>query len=166
LKNKIPQLIENLPSGMYVIGDIAYVCYEHLLTPYSGPQKHQEKKDAYNFVLSKLCIQIEMAFGMLTNKWRILKQPLQVKLKNVGKLFLCITRLHNYCIYEISDETFNCHISVFDDAEDSFEPSQFIKLNETIVHAGELSILRALIVDKIASKGLSRPDCNIQRNRN
>jgi hypothetical protein len=42
----------------------------------------------------------------------------------------------------MSDVTCNCHISVFDDTEDYFEPSQFIKLNEVIVHAGESSILK------------------------
>ena len=36
----------------------------------------------------------------MTAKWRILRQPLQICLKHVGKLFICITILHNFCIYE------------------------------------------------------------------
>ena len=36
----------------------------------------------------------------LTTKWQILKRPLQVKLKHIGDIFLCITRLDNFCINE------------------------------------------------------------------
>ena len=83
-----------------MIGDNAYVCSEHLLTPFSGDQQNNPRKDAYNFYLSQLRIRIEMAFGLLTSKWRILRRPLQCKLKHAGKLFLCVARLHNFCINE------------------------------------------------------------------
>ncbi|KAE9161337.1 hypothetical protein PF002_g32397, partial [Phytophthora fragariae] len=33
-------------------------------------------RDNYNFHVSQLRIRIEMAFGLLVNKWRIFKQPL------------------------------------------------------------------------------------------
>ena len=36
----------------------------------------------------------------MTGKWRIIHQPLQTHLKIVGKIFMCITRLHNFCINE------------------------------------------------------------------
>ena len=57
-------------------------------------------KDTYNFYLSQLRIRIEMSLGLLTNKWRILRRPLQVKLKNAGKVFMCLCRLYNFCIDE------------------------------------------------------------------
>jgi hypothetical protein len=69
-------LVENLPVGMFAIGDNAYGCSEHLLTPFSGPQKTQPDKDAYNFYISQLRIRIEMAFGVMVTKWRILKLPI------------------------------------------------------------------------------------------
>jgi len=43
---------------------------------------------------------IEQAFGIMTGRRLILCQPLQICLKNVGKLLMCITRLHNFCIDE------------------------------------------------------------------
>ena len=49
-----------------------------------------------NFYLSQLRIRIEQTFGLMTGKWRILHQPLQMKLKNPAKVFMCITRLHNF----------------------------------------------------------------------
>ena len=36
----------------------------------------------------------------MTQKWRILRQPLQTYLDKVGKIFMCITRIHNFCINE------------------------------------------------------------------
>ena len=83
--------IESLPIGKYVVGDNAYVCTEHLLTPFPGDQKREPWNDTYNFYLSQLRIRIEMTFGGFVNKWRIFRRPLQVRLKNVGRLFLCAT---------------------------------------------------------------------------
>jgi DDE superfamily endonuclease len=45
--------IKNLPIGKYVIGDNAYVCTEHLLTPFAGDGKKIVKNDAYNFYISQ-----------------------------------------------------------------------------------------------------------------
>jgi len=42
----------------------------------------------------------EQTFGLMTAKSRILHQPLQKRLKHVGKVFKCIVRLHNFCINE------------------------------------------------------------------
>ena len=86
--------------GKYIIGDNAYVCSEHLLTPFSGDEKKDQQKDAYNFYLSQIRIQVEMMFGRFVNKWRIFKRPLQVHLKNVGKVFLCAICLYNFCVNE------------------------------------------------------------------
>ena len=41
-----------------------------------------------------------MAFGLLVNKWRVLKSPLQVKFANVPKVVFSCMKLHNYCISE------------------------------------------------------------------
>ena len=99
-KTSLAKIIEKLPLGKYVVGDNAYVCTEHLLTPFPGDQKKEPAKDAYNFYLSQVRIRIEMTFGQFVNKWRIFKRPLQLRLKNVGKVLLCATRLHNFCVNE------------------------------------------------------------------
>jgi hypothetical protein len=83
-KTSLHKIVDNLPLGKYVIGDNAYACTEHLLTPFPGEQRNEPRKDAYNFYLSQLRIRIEMTFGLLVNKWRIFKRPLQIKLKNIG----------------------------------------------------------------------------------
>jgi len=93
-------MVQMLPLRKFVIGYNAYVCSETLLMPFSGLEKDEPAKDAFNFYLSQLRIRIEQTFGMMTTKWRILHQPLQVHLKSDGKVFMCITRLHNFCINE------------------------------------------------------------------
>ena len=73
--------------GKYVVSDNAYVCLEHLLTPFSGKQRNDAVKDSYNYYLSQLRIRIEQTFGYMMTKWCILQQPLPSKLKNQGKTF-------------------------------------------------------------------------------
>ena len=48
----LKQFIEDLPEGLYVVGDAAYTLTEHLMTPFVGPQKEDPNKDALNFHLS------------------------------------------------------------------------------------------------------------------
>ncbi len=70
----------------------------NILTAFPGEQKKDPKKDSYNFFFSQLQIQIEMTFEHLVNIWKIPKQPLQVKLMNSGRVFMCSMRLHKFCI--------------------------------------------------------------------
>ena len=99
-KTQFSQMVQKYSLRKFVTGDNAYVCSETLLMPSSGLEKDEPAKDAFNFYLSQLRIHIEQTSGMMTTKCRILHQPLQVHLKNVGKVFMHITRLHNYCIIE------------------------------------------------------------------
>ncbi len=53
-KSKIKSWIENLPPMYFVAGDNAYVCMEHMLTPFCGNNCTIPENDAYNFYLSHL----------------------------------------------------------------------------------------------------------------
>ena len=52
------------------------------------------------FFVSQCRITIEVAFGRSVNKWRILKTPLHVRLKNAGKVFMACALLHDFCVNE------------------------------------------------------------------
>lgn len=162
----LPEMIEKLPLGNYVIGDNAYVCSEHLLTPFPGDEKKEGVKDVYNFYLSQCRIRIEMTFGRLVNKWRIFRRPLQLKLSNIAKLFLCATRLHNYCIDEwlvAGDNAEGNEITGGLRAEDAlaFLPSNVLQVNNVRGN----SMMRDFLVEKVASNNLRRPVYNTERNR-
>ena len=74
-------IVDKLPSGIYLVGDAAYMLTEHMLVPFTGAEKLDVEKDAYNFFQSQVRIRIEMAFGCLTTKWRILRRKLETSLK-------------------------------------------------------------------------------------
>ncbi len=69
LKDKV----ESLPPGMYCVADAAYTLQENLLVPFTGLDRTDPSNDSFNFYMSQLRICVEMAFGPLTNKFRILK---------------------------------------------------------------------------------------------
>jgi len=99
-KTSVPNWLESLPPGYFVASDCAYNITEHLVAPYSGFTHFLEDNDNFNFYLSQMRIRIEMSFGIMVTKWRILRSPLCVKLSNVPRLINAIARLHNYCIIE------------------------------------------------------------------
>jgi len=83
----------------------------------------------------------------MTVKRRILCQP---HLQHVGKLFMCISRLHNFCIDQGYGLTNNA-----DDKqgnESGLIPSD---INETSIAAN--SVLRDIIVQELAHQSLERP---------
>jgi hypothetical protein len=68
-------LVEQLPEGFYVVADDVY-CLSSTLLNLSVEQ--DKSKDAFNFFLSQLRIQIEQAFGGLATKWQVFKKPMEL----------------------------------------------------------------------------------------
>jgi len=114
---------------------------------FSGVEKNDPAKDSFNFYLSQMRICIRQKFEFLTGKWRILHQPLQMSLKKVGKVFMCIIRLHNFCINE-------CSISV-NNSDDSEREIMHSDVDESGIVGS--SVLRNIIVQDLVICGLERP---------
>jgi hypothetical protein len=124
-----------------------------------------------------------MTFGRFVNKWRIFRRPLQISLQNVGKIFLCATRLHNFCINEkqLSNESGDSDDDDSDDDEDQHDddaPPQhrvgvatttadkgFVPSSVDVVAVQGNSMMRDLLVQEISSEALSRPAHNVRRNQ-
>jgi hypothetical protein len=155
--------VEKLPLGKYVIGDNAYVCTEHLLTPFAGDEKKDPSNDAYNFFISQCRIRIEMAFGRLVNKFRIFRKPLEIKLDNIGRVFLCATRLHNFCINEKLLEDEDPSIAYAAQGQSAQELHYVPSTIEVSTVKGN-SVMRDFLVNKIKSNSLRRPIYNTTRN--
>ncbi len=170
----LQQLINRLPVGRYIVGDNAYVCSEHLLTQFSGNEKFEARKDAFNFYISQLRIRVEMAFGMMSNKFQILKRPVTIGVQSIGKFLMTIGKLHNYCINERlarnadalapvprSRATYNRTSTSDDDSTNSTDEGSndynYLPSDITIVDIEGSSMMRDLLVEKIASAGLRRP---------
>lgn len=88
----------------FILGDSAYPCLEHLLTPYKDNGHLNNAQKNYNITLSSCRVIIEHAFGVLKQRFR---QLYYCKLRGVKKLCHFIRAccvLHNFIIEERSDE--------------------------------------------------------------
>ena len=90
------------------------------MTPFTGSQRDNLTHDAYNFYLSQMRIRIEMAFGRLTNKFRILRTHLGYSLSKSAEVLQSCAILHNYII---DFDGFK------DDDEDNTDSSDFVITN-------------------------------------
>lgn len=108
--------IMNLPHEFYIIGDNAYSLSASLLVLFIKPELTNNEQSDYNFNLSQLRIRIEMAFGLLVNKWQIFQRPLIVDVVSVCKVIKTFMKLHNFCIKErlktIDSATMNRTVSM------------------------------------------------------
>ncbi|ETP34447.1 hypothetical protein F442_17237 [Phytophthora nicotianae P10297] len=92
--------IIQLPVGFYLVGDNAYPLSDSLLVPFNKLELKSRKHSDFNFYLNQLRIRIEMAFGLLVNKWGIFKRSLVVDFVNVKKVIKTCMKLPNFCIDE------------------------------------------------------------------
>lgn len=79
----------------FLIGDDAFPCTEHMLTPYSGREWWE---DSYNYHLSKCRQCVERAFGMLVKRFGILWRKLQTKFDTWALIATVCAKLHNLCV--------------------------------------------------------------------
>jgi DDE superfamily endonuclease len=99
-KTSLHSIKFKLPLGLYIIGDAAYSVSDQMLVPFTGPNCQNPNKDAYNYFLSQMQIQIEMSFGILTNKWQVLLFTMVTSLSCSSEIIMATSRLHNYVITE------------------------------------------------------------------
>lgn len=89
-----------LAPGLCLFGDNAYVNTSYMATPY--PAVHGGEKDWYNFYHSQLRIRVECCFGILSQRWGLLRAaiPKGISLSKTVRLVLTLAKLHNFCISE------------------------------------------------------------------
>ena len=89
-----------LHPSLYLFGDNAYVNSRYMATPYANVSRGT--KDSYNFYHSRLRINIECSFGILVQRWGILRcaAPRGFSINKVCKMVQCLCSLHNFLIDE------------------------------------------------------------------
>ncbi|XP_053968234.1 uncharacterized protein LOC128869671 isoform X3 [Anastrepha ludens] len=80
-----------------VVGDDAFPLQMHLMKPYPYHTQCQEKQ-VFNQRLSRARHVVEHAFGILSNRFRVLLAPINLKVATVEKIVLTCCALHNYLI--------------------------------------------------------------------
>lgn len=81
----------------YLVGDSAYPISTWLQKPYpEGTRDPAEIR--FNYALSSARVQVECAFGILKNRWRILNCMEEANVGRVSKIVIACAVLHNFCI--------------------------------------------------------------------
>jgi hypothetical protein len=93
-------ILSRLPLGYFVVGDNAYTPAEYLVPVFGGADRNVADNDNCNFYISQVRIRVEMAFGMMLNKFGILRSPLRISVHHIGPLLQCIAKLHNFMLDE------------------------------------------------------------------
>jgi hypothetical protein len=164
----------SLPLGRFGVADAAYTLSDCLLIPFTGADRLDPGKDAFNYYLSQLRIRVEMAFGRLVNKFRILSGKISGSLQRVAAILEACTRLHNFIIRE--DKPFG---NIFDNIEEEMDdmalvPHSAAPLGMTylpVVPNDEfqcypgISRTREAILDHIREFDIRRPMHNIERKK-
>ena len=108
-----------------------------------------------------------MAFGLLTTKWQLLKQPLGVSLSTAADVLECISCLHNFCInMRTSDLTNNQEIDEIIPVEASPLGWGYLPAFEELVHHRSVqgsSLVQDAILCMVLQNGFGRPAHNIER---
>jgi hypothetical protein len=135
--------------------------------PFTGGDRQSADKDTFNYFLSQLRIRIEMAFGLLTNKWRILRKHLETNLVNSSHVLEACARLQNFVIDQDLDD--------FDDEEEEDDDFQIVTMEGSPLGWGYLptveplqtiqgtSQVRDQILGHISRNGYRRPAENVER---
>jgi hypothetical protein len=170
----IRHIIESLPDGVYIVADAAYMLSEHVIVPFTGGDRFDPSKDAFNYYLSQLRIRIEMAFGLLCTKWEILQKNLKCSLVKNSKIVEACARLHNFVINNDSDDNFDEDCYNGDQLEDVLKITPmpgsplnwgFLPSVKPLVPIPGSSRTRKVILQHVAESGYRRPSHNVERRR-
>ena len=87
-----------------LFGDNAYLNTAYMATPFTNVagDPNRAAEDNYNFYHSQLRIRVECAFGMLVQRWGLLRMamPRNIGVLKVVALVIALAKIHNFCIKE------------------------------------------------------------------
>ena len=181
----LKEVIDSLPLGLYMVADAAYNLSERILVPFTGNDKCDAYHDSFNFHLSQLRIRVEMAFGYLVNKFRILARKLECSLEKNSAMLMACARLHNFIIQQ--DKPFGSsngasNTSNDDDDTSTFGEDEALEIrphpsaplgmtympqlpDDSFDSYQGVSYTRKGIVEALRSESIKRPLYNIERKK-
>jgi len=105
-----------MKNGKVLFGDNAYLNTKYMATPYTNVSGNEEQatKDDYNFFHSQCRIRVECCFGMLVQRWGILRTALHhsISIPRIVGLINCLARLHYFCISETARLGMNSELNL------------------------------------------------------
>ena len=95
-------LFQKMATSTFMEANAAFVLkwHEKIVSLFYGVDVLVPENGNFNFYGSQCCICIEMAFGMMSQKWGILKHPLSGDMQFTPTIAICVAHLHNFTINE------------------------------------------------------------------
>ena len=87
-----------IPAGYYLVGDAGYTLSPKLLIPYPITLEMSREDSHFNYRHSQTRIKVEGAFGMLKNRFRLLKTVLSYEPDRCATMVQACLILHNMMI--------------------------------------------------------------------
>lgn len=81
-----------------LVGDEAFPLKPYLMRPYPRIAGLDYAKKVFNYRLSRARRVVENAFGILANRWRILRRPFKASLENTTAYVSACIALHNFLL--------------------------------------------------------------------
>ena len=107
------------PIPHVIVADEAFPLKEYLMKPYPQRGGLDDAKRIFNYRLSRARRIVENAFGILSNRFRVLRAPILLSPEKAEKLVMCCCVLHNF----LRPDTFRA-----DNQETSFNGQELPRL--------------------------------------
>ena len=90
-------MVSGQEIGPYLVGDSAYVLSPWMMKVFPKGTRDPDEIE-FNRELSAARVSVECAFGILKNRWRVLKKQLECRVSFVNDIAVACAVLHNFCI--------------------------------------------------------------------
>uniref|UniRef100_A0AAG5DFQ1 DDE Tnp4 domain-containing protein n=1 Tax=Anopheles atroparvus TaxID=41427 RepID=A0AAG5DFQ1_ANOAO len=95
-----PQVLRSDPSSLkvpyFLLGDKAFAFTDYCIRPFGGITETRSPERIFNERHSRARRTVEMAFGILTSRFRVLKKVMELEPEIASKVVLATVYLHNF----------------------------------------------------------------------
>uniref|UniRef100_A0A667WS05 DDE Tnp4 domain-containing protein n=1 Tax=Myripristis murdjan TaxID=586833 RepID=A0A667WS05_9TELE len=89
--------IEGKDINLFIVGDPAYPLLDWLIKGYPNSPRLTPQQESFNVYLSSVRVGVEMAFGLLKSRWRVLLKRSDFHFSFAPTMIATCCVLHNFC---------------------------------------------------------------------
>ncbi|XP_038152648.1 protein ALP1-like [Cyprinodon tularosa] len=96
----LPKCVKNIEGkdiNLFIVGDPAYPLLDWLIKAYPNSPRLTPQQQSFNVYLSSVRVGVEMTFGLLKSRWRILLKRSDFHFSFAPTMIATCCGLHNFC---------------------------------------------------------------------